>query len=236
MIVAGKNAVKECIKSKRALKVHIIKNSSDRDYKEIAELCKNSDIKVFYEDREELDRLSQGMRHQGVVAKTPDFQYCDEKEIIDDCKNKGFMLLIDEVSDPHNFGNIIRTAECAGCCGIIIPKHRTCEVTETVIKVSVGACFHIKIAKTGNINDFIRKIKDEFIEVYALDMDGENIYETHLATSCAFIIGSEGFGVKKLTASLADKKLSIPQKGSINSLNAANAAAVAMYEYVRQHE
>lgn len=233
MLAIGKNAVLESIKSKRAEKVLIQKNYFNKDSKEISELAKNNGIKVFFEEKAFLDKLSGGANHQGIIAKTPDFSYSSLEEIINP-EGNNFILVLDELSDPHNFGNIIRSAECAGVTGIIIPERRSVDVTETVIKVSVGACFHIKIAKVKNLNDAVRALKDNFITVYSLDMDGKSIYEERFDDNAAFVIGSEGFGIKKLTKQLSDKVLSIPQFGKINSLNAGSATAIAIYEYVRQ--
>lgn len=138
------------------------------------------------------------------------------------------------MEDPHNLGSILRAAECAGAHGVVIPSRRSATVNETVIRISAGAANHIAVAKVGNINDAIRKLKDEFVNVYCADMDGENIYETKLDEDVAIVIGSEGFGVKELTAKLCDKAVSLPQRGKVNSLNASVACGIICYEVVRQ--
>ena len=145
-----------------------------------------------------------------------------------------FLLLVDEVSDPHNLGAIIRSAECAGVHGIILPKNRSCQVNDTVIKVSTGACFNMRIAQVVNLNDCIRDLKKKNIFVYSMEADGNSIYKTNLKGNIAMVVGSEGFGVSKLTRQLSDEVISLPLNGKINSLNASNACAICLYEAVRQ--
>ncbi|MDE5756137.1 MAG: 23S rRNA (guanosine(2251)-2'-O)-methyltransferase RlmB, partial [Clostridia bacterium] len=158
-------------------------------------------------------------------------------EILQYAKNKGeklFMLILDGIEDPHNLGSIIRVAECAGAHGIVIPSRRNVGVNATVLRTSAGAVNHMRIASVTNINDTIRALKDDFVNVYCADMNGKNLYESHLKEDTAIVIGSEGFGVKQLTAKLCTDALSIPQFGKVNSLNASVACGVICYEVVRQ--
>ena len=145
-----------------------------------------------------------------------------------------FIVIADEIEDPHNLGGIIRTAECAGVHGIIIGKHRSASVNDTVLRCSAGAASHVRIAKVTNVNDAIKYLKEQNIYVYCADMDGEPMYNANLKGAIALVIGGEGSGVKRLTRELADGVISIPMQGKINSLNASVAAAVVVYEKVRQ--
>ena len=145
-----------------------------------------------------------------------------------------FILLVDEVTDPHNLGSIIRSAECSGVHGIIIPANRGVPVNETVIKVSTGAAYNMRIAKVTNINDAIRYLKKQNVWVYSMEADGESIYKTDFTGSVALVVGSEGFGVSRLTKEISDGVVSLPMKGKINSLNASVACGVCLYEVVRQ--
>ena len=144
-----------------------------------------------------------------------------------------FLLVLDGVEDPHNLGSILRVAECAGVDGVIIPARRSASVNATVIRVSAGAAAHVKVAKVGNVNDAIRRLKEEFFKVYCADMGGESMYDADFSGAIALVIGGEGSGVSRLTAKLCDKALSIPQFGKVNSLNASVACGVLCYEAIR---
>jgi len=149
-------------------------------------------------------------------------------------QNKGVIAVLDGVEDVHNLGSIIRVCECAGVKGLIIGKHRSASVNETVMRISEGSLNHVKIAKVGNINDAVEKMKAAGVWVYALELGGENIYKTDLTGAIAIIIGGEDTGVNKLTQKKADKVIAIPMLGKINSLNASVAAGVALFEALRQ--
>ena len=145
------------------------------------------------------------------------------------------MLILDGVEDPHNLGSIIRVAECAGVHGVIIPRHRSVSVNDTVVKVSAGAASHVKVAKVTNINDAIEELKSKNVWVYAADMDGGSIYDARLTGAIAFVIGGEGQGVKRLTKQKCDGVVALPMYGKVNSLNASVAAGIVVYEYLRQN-
>ena len=149
-------------------------------------------------------------------------------------EGRRFFILLDKLSDPHNLGSIIRTAECSGVTAVVIPNRNSVLVNETVMRASAGAINHVKVCKVGNLNDAIKKLKEDGVFVYVTDMDGENIYKTNLKGDIAIVIGSEGFGVSALTRKLADQVISIPMYGNINSLNASVSAGICMYEAVRQ--
>ena len=175
---------------------------------------------------------------QGVVASVTDYKYYDIEDILEDANNKHekpFILVLDKIEDPHNLGAIIRTAECMGVHGIIIQKRNACQVTDTVEKVSAGACSYVKIARVTNITDAIRKLKENNIWVYGLDMDGDsNIYNTDFDGAVAIVVGNEGKGISRLVRDNCDVIVSIPMYGNINSLNASVSSAISVYEISKQ--
>lgn len=237
MIIEGKNAIKEALNAGKSVdKLYVLKGYTDSSVQYIIDKARENNSRVLFVDKKTLDKLTP-QKHQNVVAQISEFDYVRVEDIIDYAKSKGeklFLLILDGIEDPHNLGNIIRTAEIAGVHGIVIPKVRSVGVTETVIRVSSGASHHMKIAKVGNINDTLRALKDLFINIYAADMKGEIMYSQNMKEDTAIVIGNEGSGIKPLTAKLSDKIISIPIRGNINSLNAASAAGIIMYEVVRQ--
>lgn len=235
MKIEGKNAVTECISSGKTIEKIIIQNGIDA--KNIIDLARDRGIKIQFANKSALDDLSVTKKHQGIIALTSDFVYSSVEDILQLSKQKSqpaFILILDGIEDPHNLGSIIRVAECAGVDGIIIPKDRAVGVNETVVKVSAGATERVKVAKVVNLNRTIEDLKKHNIFVYAADMDGDTMYQTNLKGDIALIIGSEGFGVSKLTRKLADGIISIPMYGKINSLNASVSAGVVVYEIIRQ--
>ncbi len=240
MIIEGKNAVLESLKSKTAInRVYLLKNTNDKELNEISYLAKKRNIKVEIISRQELNNLSKTKNNQGVLANINNFKYSEVEDIIETAdKNKEdlFLLILDKIEDPHNLGSIIRSAECAGVNGIILPKNRACPVNETVVRISSGAINHMKIASVGNLNNTIKMLKKLGVFVFALEANGQDIYKTDLTGKIALVVGSEGFGVSKLTASLCDGIVSFPMYGKVNSLNASVASGLAVYEAVRQRK
>lgn len=236
MLAIGKNAVRELLDSDNKInRLYVLKGAHDLD--KIVEGARGKGARVEFCEKRTLDKLAGELRHQGVIAETQDFAYCTLEDILEKARNKGekaFILLLDGIEDPHNLGSIIRVAECAGAHGVVIPSRRSACVNETVIRISAGAANHVAVARVGNINDAIRKLKDEFVNVYCADMGGESIYDMHFNEDTAIVIGSEGFGVKELTSRLCDKTIAIPQNGKVNSLNASVACGIICYEVVRQ--
>lgn len=237
MKVEGKNAVMELFHANTQIDKLMIEKSAQNSLSNIIALAQKRHVKIQFLPREAMDRESKVKNHQGVIAVVNGFKYAEIDDILEVARQKNekpFILLCDGVEDPHNLGSIIRSAECAGVHGIIIPKNRACQVNETVVKVSTGACFNIKIACATNLNDAVRKLKELGIWVFGLEADGQDIYKTDLTMPVALVVGSEGFGMSKLTRKLCDEVLSLPLKGYVNSLNASNASAIAVYEVVRQ--
>ena len=235
MIIAGKNAVAEALSAGVAIKqLYVAKGAHDMD--KLVSAARERRVPVRFEERQALDRLSEGVRHQGVLAVGEEFEYVELEQLV--ALNRGkdaapFLLVLDGVEDPHNLGSILRVAECAGVDGVIIPSRRSASVNATVIRVSAGAAAHVKVAKVGNVNDAIRRLKEEFFKVYCADMGGEPMYGADYSGAIALVIGGEGSGVSLLTAKLCDKSLSIPQFGKVNSLNASVACGILCYEAVR---
>lgn len=238
MKIEGRNPVAEALAAGTTIDRLIVeKGLKDNNANKIITDAKARGVKIFFRDKETLDRESVTKRHQGFIAEVTDFKYSELADILAYAETKNeppFILILDGVEDPHNLGSIIRVAECAGVHGIIIPRHRAVSVNETVIKVSAGASAHMRIAKVTNINDAIDELKTHKIWVYAADADGENVYKTDLTGAAAIVIGGEGTGVKRLTKAKCDASVSIPMRGKINSLNASVACGVVVFERLRQ--
>ena len=237
MKIYGKNPCLEYLKSKEgtvdSLKVQI--GLKDNLSNTIIRLARESGAKISFLKREILDREQKN--HQGFIMETSDFKYSEVSDILNVAKERRedpFIIILDEINDPHNLGAIIRTAECCGVHGIIIPKNRSVFVNETVVKVSTGATSYVKIAKVVNIASTIEQLKEQNIFVYALEKGGDNIYKTNLKGPVAFVVGSEGAGIRALNKKVCDDMISIPEFGKINSLNASVACAVTAYEIRRQ--
>ena len=239
MKVEGKNAVIELFRSNTKIDKIIIEASAKNQLQNIIELASKKRIRLQFLPKEVLDRESDVKNHQGVIAFINGYQYSNLDEILkvaNERQENPFIILCDGIEDPHNLGSIIRTCECAGVHGLVIQKNRACQVNDTVIKVSTGACFNIKIACVTNLNDAIRKLKDKGVWVFGLEANGNSIYNTNLTMPTALVVGSEGFGISNLTKKLCDEILSLPMKGKVNSLNASVAGGLAIYEVVRQRK
>lgn len=238
MLIYGRNPVREAFRAgKTAEKIFFLKGERDARLSALFSEAKEKGVPVEYVERGVLDRMTEGGNHQGVAARVTDFAYSSLEDIFACAEEKGEKLLIvllDGITDPHNFGAIVRSAECFGAHGIVIPSRRSVGVTETVVKVASGATEHMRIAKVTNINDTIRELKERNVWVYACDFGGEPPFRADLADSTALIVGSEGEGVKRLTRELADGVITIPECGRINSLNASVAAGIMLYEAARQ--
>ncbi len=206
--------------------------------REIIAKAKEQKVIVVEKDRQELDEMAEN--NQGVIAIVPPFNYCEVEDILDLAKERGedpFIVILDGIEDPHNLGAIIRTAETAGVHGIIIPKRRTAQVNSTVVKVSTGATSYMKIARVNNLNETIRKLKENDIWIIGTDGDADVYYdEQDLKGPIAIVIGSEGFGMSELVKKNSDILIKIPMKGKITSLNASVSAGIVMYEVLRQRK
>ena len=236
--IIGRNAVTEALKSGRIVeKILVSSGSQTGSLKPILAKAKENKIIIKNVDKKALDLLTEGASHQGVVAIVGAKETCKIDDILNYAKKKDeppFIIIADGIEDPHNLGAIIRTAECCGAHGIIIPKRRSAGLTAVVEKCSAGALEHVLVAKVSNLGSAIEELKEKGLWVYGADMDGSNWTQENLTGAVALVIGSEGFGISKLVKEKCDFILSLPMKGKINSLNASVAAGVLMYEVRRQ--
>ena len=237
-MVAGRNAVMEALKGSRSVnKLMIANGSTEGSIKEIIAVAKEKGVNIQYWDRSKLDSIARGIRHQGVLAQVAPVQYAELEDIFQVAKDRNeppFIVLLDELEDPHNLGAILRTADAAGVHGVLIPKHRSCPLSATVAKTSAGAVEHVPVARVGNLVQTIKKLKQEGLWVAAADMDGKDYYDTDLTGPLLLIIGSEGQGVGRLVKEQCDFVVRIPTVGKINSLNASVAGSILMYEAMKQ--
>lgn len=238
-IVEGRNAVIEALRAGRAIdKIFIAKGDVDKTLGHIASKARDKGIVVVECDRKKLDFMSQTHAHQGVIALCAVREYCTVEDIFAVAEERGekpFVIVCDEISDPHNLGAIIRSAECAGAHGVIIPKRRSAGLTAFVDKSSAGAAEHMAIARVPNIPAAIKELKDRGLWVYGTAADGQSdLWHTDFTGSVALVIGSEGDGMGRLVRESCDFIVSLPMKGQVSSLNASAAAAIVMYEVLRQ--
>lgn len=238
MLVEGKNPVRELLISGATInKIFAQNNLKDNLSNQIIKMAKDKKIRIDFVSKEVLDKKSEHKRHQGFICDTVDFAYSDVDEILEYAQQRNeqpFLVILDGIEDPHNFGAIVRTCECAGVHGIIIPKHRACQVNDTVIKTSAGATANMKIASVTNLSGTIQNLKKKNIWVYGLELGGQDIYKTNLSGAIALVVGSEGFGISRLVKDNCDEIVTLKQNGKINSLNASVACGIAVYEILKQ--
>ncbi len=237
MKVEGRNAVSELLKTESTIDVVYVQNGMrDAPSRQLLNEIKQSGIKVSFVDKSVLDKQSVSKHHQGFVAIVSDFEYTDFYDICDELKDDSFIVILDGIEDVHNLGSIIRVCECGGVDAIIIGKHRSASVNETVMRISEGSANHVKIAKVVNINQAIDSLKEKGVWVYGIELGGEDIYKTNFSGKIAFVIGGEDTGINRLTKTKCDVICTIPMYGKINSLNASVATGVAVFEAVRQRK
>lgn len=236
-ILIGRNPVMEALKSGRNIDKLLVLKDAEGSIKKIIGMAKEKNIMISYVDRGALDRISRGGAHQGVAAYADDYEYCDVDDILKLAEEKGeppFIIVLDGIEDPHNLGAIIRTVDAAGAHGVVIPKRRAATVTPTAEKASAGASAYVRVARVSNIAQTLEYLKKNGVWTAATDMDGTLYTASDLKGPMALVIGSEGKGISRLVKDTCDFCVSIPMLGGVNSLNASNAAAVLMYEVVRQ--
>lgn len=236
--IEGRNAVLEAFRSGKPIdKVYVLDGCQDGPVRTIVREAKKYDTILNFVDKERLDQLSETKKHQGVIAVAAAYQYAEVDDILKAAEEKGeppFLILLDNIEDPHNLGAIIRTANLAGAHGVIIPKRRAVGLTGTVAKTSAGAINYTPVAKVTNLSATIKELKERGIWFVCADMGGTPMYQLDLKGPIGLVIGSEGEGVGKLVRENCDFVASIPMKGDIDSLNASVAAGVLAYEIVRQ--
>ena len=237
-VIEGRNAVLEALRSGRAIdKIFIAKGEVDKTLGHIASKARDAGIVVVEADRRKLDAMSVTGAHQGVVAQAAVRSYVSLAEILDIAREKGeapFVIACDEISDPHNLGAILRTAECVGAHGVIIPKRRSAGLTATVGKSSAGAAEYVPVARVANMAAALRELKEAGLWIYGTAADGSSpLWETDFSGPVCLVIGSEGDGMSRIVSEQCDFLVSIPMRGRISSLNASASAAVVMYEVLR---
>ena len=238
-VIEGRNAVIEAIRADVAIdKIFIAKGETDATLGHIASSARERGIVVVDADRHKLDAMSRTHSHQGVIALAAVRAYSSVEEILSIAKERGeppLILVCDELSDPHNLGAVIRTADAAGAHGVIIPKRRSAGLTAIVAKTSAGAVAHVPVARVPNLVSTLKELKDSGLWIFGTAADGNtSLYKADLKGPAAIVIGSEGQGMGRLVAENCDFIVSIPMFGKINSLNASASAAVLLYEAVRQ--
>lgn len=238
-MIEGRNAVTEAIRSGRTInKVFLADGDTDRALGRLAAMAKEAGAVVVRIDRRKLNEMSQTGAHQGIMASVAVHDYATIDDILAAAEAKGeapLIVLCDELSDPHNLGAILRTAECAGAHGVIIPKRRSVGLTAVVGKASAGAVEYMPVARVANLTAAIRELKQRGVWIFGTAADGAvPLYSADLKGPVAIVIGNEGVGMSRIVADSCDFKVSIPMKGRISSLNASAAAAILLYEAVRQ--
>ena len=237
-IIEGRNAVMEAFRSGKPVdKLFVLDGCQDGPVRTIVREAKKHDTLVQFVDKERLTQLSQTGRHQGVIAYTAAYEYAQVEDMLALAKERGedpFLILLDDIEDPHNLGAIIRTANLAGAHGVIIPKRRAVGLTATVAKTSAGGINYTPVAKVTNLTKTMKELKEKGLWFVCADMGGESMYKLNLTGPIGLVIGNEGEGVSRLVKETCDFVASIPMKGDIDSLNASVATGVLAYEIVRQ--
>ena len=238
-LIEGRNAVIEALRAGVTIdKIYLQKGETDKTLGHIASKARAAGAVVVEADRRKLDAMSRTHAHQGVIALAAVREYASVEDILQAARNKDekpLLVICDELSDPHNLGAVIRTAECAGAHGVIIPKRRSAGLTAVVAKTSAGAVAHVPVARVPNIPSLLEELKKEGVWVFGTAADGTtSLYDADLKGPAAIVIGSEGSGMSRLTSERCDFLVSIPMRGKLNSLNASAAAAILLYEAVRQ--
>ncbi len=238
MKVEGRNSVYELLKTDKEIdKILVQKDLKDDASKRLINIIRSHKIKVQVVDKYVIEKESESKRSQGFIAYVSDYKYYDIDDVILGAKEKdGFIVVLNEILDPHNLGSIIRVCECAGVDGLIIGKDRSASVSDTVMRISAGALNHVKVARVTNINTAIDTLKENGYWVYGAELGGESIYKSNLTGKLCLVIGGEDSGVKRLTKEKCDGIISIPMFGKVNSLNASVACGIAVYEAIRQRE
>ena len=237
-VISGRNAVKELLESGRDIeKIFISSGEREGSINLILGIAADRGIPIFERDRSKLDEMSGGAKHQGVIAIAAEMNYSTVEEILAYAEERGekpFIVLCDGIEDPHNLGAIIRTAECSGVHGVIIPKRRAVGLTSTVAKSSAGALSHMRIAKVTNLAVTLDELKERGLWAYAADMDGTDYRSTDMRGGSVIVLGSEGFGISRLVKEKCDFVVSIKMYGQVNSMNVSCAAAVILTEVAHQ--
>lgn len=237
-IIEGRNPIIEALKNNRSIeKIMVNKASKEGSIKKILAMAKENKVIIQEVDRHKLDEMSESHAHQGVIAITSDYRYYDLDEILEIPKEKGedpFFIILDGITDPHNLGSIIRTADAVGAHAVIIPKRRSVQITPIVAKASAGAVEYLPVCKVTNIVNTIKTLKENGLWIAAVDMDGQTFYQQNLGGPLGLVVGSEGEGISRLVKQNCDFTVSMPMSGNVTSLNASVAGGILLYEVYRQ--
>ena len=238
-IIEGRNSVTEALRAGRSIdKIYIAKGDVDKTLGHIASTARAAGVVVVETDRRKLDQMSRTHAHQGVIALAAVREYCSVQDILDIAAQRNeppFVIICDEITDVHNLGAIIRTAECAGAHGVIIPKRRSVGLTAVVGKTSAGAAEHMAVARVPNLVAAMKELKDKGLWIYGTAAEGSSsMWKTDLTGPIAIVIGSEGDGMGRLVSEACDFMVSIPMHGKVSSLNASAAASILIYDILRQ--
>ncbi len=238
-IIEGRNAVAEALRAGTPIdKVFLLKGEVDLPLRQLANQARQQGAVLAEVDRHKLDAMSRTHAHQGIIAVAAVREYASVEDLLQAARDRGeppLLVVCDELSDPHNLGAIIRTAECAGAHGVVIPKRRSAGLTAVVAKTSAGAVAHVPVARVPNIPALLKELKKQGLWIFGAAADGPiSLYDADLKGPAAIVIGSEGSGMSRLVAETCDVLVRIPMKGKLNSLNASAAAAILLYEAVRQ--
>lgn len=238
-IIEGRNPVIEALRSDAQIDTILInKEAAQGSLNKIFELAKAKNILIKNVDKALLDRISENKRHQGVIAEAMEYEYKEIDDILNYAKEKNekpFIVILDEITDVHNLGSIIRSAECLGAHGVIIPKRRAAQINSVAAKSSAGAIEYLPVCRVTNISETLEELKKKGLWIYGADMSGEKyVFEEKFDVPVGLVIGSEGFGIGRLIKEKCDILVKIPMRGNINSLNASNAASIVIYEIMKQ--
>lgn len=237
-IIEGRNPIIEALKNNRSIeKIMVNKASKEGSIKKILAMAKENKVIIQEVDRHKLDEMSDSHAHQGVIAITSDYRYYDLDEILEIPKERGedpFFIILDGITDPHNLGSIIRTADAVGAHAVIIPKRRSVQITPIVAKASAGAVEYLPVCKVTNIVNTIKTLKENGLWIAAVDMDGQTFYQQNLGGPLGLVVGSEGEGISRLVKQNCDFTVSMPMSGNVTSLNASVAGGILLYEVYRQ--
>lgn len=232
----GKNAIREALRSVVTINKLLVDQNYAARKDELVKLAREKKVRVEFVPKAALDRKSTTAHHQGYIADAVDFAYTPLEKMLPKTDEPALFVLLDGIEDPHNFGAIIRSCECAGASGIVIPKNRACQVNDTVIRTSTGAIANIKIAQVTNLKEAIDFFKQRGIWVFAAETGGESIYQKKLTMPLAVVIGSEGKGVRPSILEKCDGVITLPLEGKVNSLNASVACGIVVFEILRQRK
>ena len=237
-IIEGRNPIIEALQNNRPIeKIMVNKASKEGSIKKILAMAKENKVIIQEVDRHKLDEMSESHAHQGVIAITSDYRYYDLDEILEIPRQNGedpFFIILDGITDPHNLGSIIRTADAVGAHAVIIPKRRSVQITPIVAKASAGAVEYLPVCKVTNIVNTIKTLKENGLWIAAVDMDGQTFYQQNLGGPLGLVVGSEGEGISRLVKQNCDFTVSMPMSGNVTSLNASVAGGILLYEVYRQ--